>query len=161
MKSLAMFLAVALPAAASAATCDPLVPAVEHLLASYSMKDLDQVSSQLRTDEILVLGSDLSEVARTQGDVDAMLHADFELWGAARFGTPAFMDCRIQSDLATAAFDVPFAMQRHDGSSMNVTVRFLTVWSRSTKGRWLLTQSMNCTPTVGKSATDLLKAMKN
>lgn len=160
MKSRALCLAGALPLAVSAATCDPIRSAVEHLLAAYSAKSLDQVSSQLTSEEILVLGSDLSEVARTPADVTALMRADFALWGSARFGTPTFMDCRLDSSLATAAFDSPFTMQRNDGGTMTVTVRFLTVWRRETQGRWLLTQLMSSTPTVGASASDLLKATK-
>lgn len=157
MKSLTAALAVLVPFAASAAPCDSLAPAVERLLSAYSAKNLEQVDAQMRHDEILVLGSDLSEVARTPEDVSALMKADFRLWGEARFGAPRFMDCRMQPDLATAAFDAPFEMQRNNGSRMSVTVRFLTVWTRDTGGRWLLTQSLNSTPTVGESAADLLK----
>ena len=160
MKTLATGLLAVMPLAASAAPCESLRPAIDTLLFDYSSKNLDAVISRIDRNEIMVLGSDLSEIARTPAEVEFMLRADFALWGASRFGSPQFMDCRVEPLLASAAFDVPFTMQRNDGSTMDVTVRFLTVWTREAKGPWRLSQSMNSTPTVGASATDLLKAMK-
>lgn len=146
-----------LGSAASAQTdCDPLRTPVATLLDLYSRKDMKALAGLLDGEQLLVLGSDVSEVADTRAKVDALLADDFALWQAASFGAPAFMNCRVQGGLATAAFDAPFSMKRPDGQTMTVTVRFLTVWRRA-GGGWRLTQSMNSTPTVGASARELLQ----
>lgn len=136
--------------------CEPLRAPVATLLDLYGRKDVAGLGALLDGPQVLVLGSDLSERADTPARVAALLADDFALWQSAAFEAPAFMDCRVQAGLGTAAFDAPLRMTRLDGSTLKVTVRFLTVWRRSAAG-WRLTQSMNSTPTVGASARELLQ----
>lgn len=153
---LPLLIATALPAHAApvGSSCEPLRASVARMLDLYSRKDAPAVAGLLDGQQVLVLGSDISEVADTRAKVDELLADDFALWNSASFGAPAFMNCRVQGELATAAFDAPFEMKRPDGQAMKVTVRFLTVW-RATADGWRLTQSMNSTPTVGASAREL------
>ena len=139
----------------AAPPCDALRPQVRKLLGLYAQKDVEGVLGLLDSREVLVLGSDVKEVSTTSAEVAAMLHDDYMLWQSANFGEPNFLNCRTAAGLASAAFDVPFAMRLAGGQATTVTVRFMTVWRRDSRGTWRLTQSMNSTPSVGGSAREI------
>lgn len=137
-------------------SCGALAPQVDSLLAAYSHKRVADVLAMTDPHALLVLGTDVSEVADTREKARALLEADFALWGSSEFGAPSFMSCRVSGRLATAAFDVPFTMHRQNGRSDTLTIRFLTVW-HEIHGRWYLTQSLNSVPTTGQGAAGILK----
>ena len=145
----------------SVATASPpeqtaaLTHAVDQLLKAYSSKNPDEFLALTDPDEILVLGTDISEVADSKAEVRELIAADFKLWGSAEFGQRAFTSIRASDHLSSVAFDVPLAMHRADGKTDTMTIRFLTVWKRN-GSRWLLTQSLNSVPSVVHSATEIL-----
>lgn len=163
MKSVALLVLLlgiesAVQAAPVPAACGQLAPRVQALLSAYSRKDADTVMKLTDADQVLVLGTDVSEVAASPQAVRRLMTDDFRLWGTATFGDPVFMSCRMGMKLGSAAFDVPFSMVRAPGHTVTVTVRFLTLWRRRGDD-WLLTQSLNSQPTTGQSAADILKSM--
>jgi hypothetical protein len=141
------------------ANCEPLQQRVDALLKAYSEKNLPELTAML-DDSVLVMGSDVSEVADTKAKVSKLASDDFALWTNASFGQPLFLNCRQTAQLSTAAFDVPISMARPDGTVFKTTVRFLTVWNHVPGHGWLLTQSINSTPTTGQSAADLVRLSK-
>ena len=156
MLSLLTFAPIAHAIPVPSAACAPIAPSVRELLSFYSRKDTAAVLRLTDPHELLVLGTDVSEIADTEEKVQTLLQADFALWGSSEFGAPVFMSCRVGAKLATAAFDVPFTMHRQNGHTDTMTIRFLTVWHEIGE-RWYLTQSLNSVPTVGQSAMDMPK----
>lgn len=155
-KILAAFLTV-VPLVLLAAEPQPdasLSVAVDQLLKAYSSKNADQFLALTDPAELLILGTDVSELADSPAEARALLEADFKLWGSAEFGERTFTSIRESDQLAAVAFDVPFSMRRDAKTTDTMTIRFLTVWKRSS-GKWLLTQSLNSVPTTGQSARDL------
>lgn len=139
-----------LPLKAAPEPTASLAQAVDQLLKAYSSKNIDQFMDLTDPTEILVLGTDISEVADAPAKVRQLLEADFKLWGSAEFGERKFTAIRVSDNLASVAFDVPFAMHRGEGRTDTMTIRFLTVWKRS-GDRWLLTQSLNSVPSDNQS----------
>lgn len=122
------------------------------LLAAYAANDQEQIVRMLDPVQFTIYGSDLSEVIRTPADLRQMMTDDFRLWRTAKFGELQDLDIRVQGNLASAFFHVPFSA----GGQPPLSVRFSTVW-RKIDGQWFLTQSANTVPTVGSSARELLK----
>ncbi len=136
-----------------------LSAAVDQLLKAYSSKSVDQFLALTDPSEILILGTDISEIADSSDKARRLIEADFKLWGSAEFGQRSFTSIRMSDLFASVAFDVPFTMHRSDGRADTMTIRFVTVW-KWVENRWLLTQSLNCVPTVGQSASDFAKMPK-
>lgn len=159
IKTLIAVLCTCLVVTASGATSDPntsLSQAVDQLLKAYSSKSIDQFLNLTDPQEILILGTDISEIADSRSKARQLIEADFKLWGSAEFGQRTFTSIRASDHLASVAFDVPFTMHRAEGRTDTMTIRFLTVW-KWTESRWLLTQSLNSVPTAGQSASDINK----
>ena len=159
-KLLLIFSLVCSNVAFAADSCDALAPSVRSLLAAYTAKDTKRLDELLDKQSLLVLGSDIAEVMDSRAKVDELFRDDFALWKSAEFGEPSGMNCRVGVDLASAAFDALFTMRRPDGKSMQVTVRFMTVWRHVHGSGWRLTQSMNSTPTQGSSARELAAGLR-
>lgn len=138
----------------AAAKDDDVAGKVHHLLALYSHKDIIGVMSLVGDGNIVVMGSDLSEVCTNRQQVEEMLRNDFQLWDSAFFGDLRNMFIQRSGDLVTAFFDVPFTLRR-DGNEQSVVIRFATVW-RKTRNGLKLVQSSNTVPTIGQSARKLL-----
>ena len=105
-------------------------------------------------DEILVMGSDLSEVCSSRAQVEELLRNDFMLWDSSSSGALGPVSTQRSGELVTAFFDVPF-MLRRGGNEQTVVIRFATVWKKTPHGLKLV-QSANTTPTVGQSAKERL-----
>ncbi len=144
------------PNASAKESCAELRPSVRAMLDAYSAKDIDSAMRFMEGGNVLIMGTDRTELADNAEKVRALLGDDFALWGSSRFGEFSFVSCRQSRDMATMAFDVPFTMQRSPDKSDIVLIRFLTVWTKR-GGKWLLTQSLNSVPTEGQSAKEILK----
>jgi len=126
----------------------------EQLLTRYAANDPDAIVAILDPREFTLYGSDSSEIVHTVSELRELMRNDFALWGTARFGAIEHFDSRSDGTLATTYFSAPF----FPGNSGPIPVRFCMTWRR-TGDQWLLTQSANSVPTVGQSATALLKGM--
>ena len=124
---------------------------VRNLLDRYAADDFERVAAML-DDEFAIYGSDVSELVRTKAQLRALMDADFRLWHTASFGAVRDMDVRQDAGLAVATFHVPFS----PGGRASVLVRMTTTWRHSPSG-WKLTQLTSTVPTVGSSASELLK----
>src|SRR5437870_37195 len=125
IKTLIAILSGCLVVTASAATSDPntlLSQAVDQLLKAYSSKSVDQFLDLTDPHEILVLGTDISEIADTRSKARQLIEADFKLWGSAEFGQRSFTSIRASDHLSSIAFDVPFTMHRPDGRTDTMTI---------------------------------------
>lgn len=137
-----------------AASRDDLEPKLRQFLTLYSHKDVPGVMNLLAEADILVMGSDLSEVCTNRAQVEELLRNDFMLWESSSFGAIGPISTARSGKLVTAFFDVPFTFRR-GASEQTVVVRFATVWKKQPQG-WRLVQSANTTPTVGQSAKELV-----
>jgi ketosteroid isomerase-like protein len=128
-----------------------VVNQVDQLLKSYAANDVAAVLGLL-DDDFVLYGSDVKEVVRTREQLRQLMADDFLLWRTASFGAVTDLDVRVEGSLASAHFHAPFSA----GGRPPVVVRFATTW-RLVDGRWRLIQSANTVPTVGQSATELLR----
>lgn len=127
---------------------------IREFLDLYSKKDVAGIMNLVANDDVLVMGSDLSEICTSREQVEALLRNDFQLWDSASFGKPAQLYTRQSGSLTTAFFDVPFTLHR-GANEQTLVIRFATVWKKTKQGLKLV-QSTNTTPTVGQSAKDLV-----
>ncbi len=140
---------------ASAATGAPDVQgAAQALLTAYAAGDRDHVAEMISHGSLHVYGSDVAEVTSGRDGFLGTLAADRKLWGrGAAFGAMRNVSIEKDRDLASLFFDTSFTVQ-----GRTVPIRFATVW-RLEEGGWKLVQCSNVVPTVGQSATDILKTM--
>lgn len=125
---------------------------VNELLGRYAANDQDGVVGMIDQHEFTMYGSDRSELIRNANDLRQFMTDDFALWQKAQIGAVEDLDIRIDSNLATAFFHVPFSA----GGRPPVIVRFSTTWKRIGR-QWFLTQSANAVPTTGSSAHELIR----
>jgi hypothetical protein len=136
------------------ASAEPnLQQAVTAFLNAYAGGDKATVVDALEPG-VQLYGSDVSEVYKGVQGASDMLDADMKLWGGrAKFGTMWHVSGVRDGRLASIMFDVPFTA----GKNPTVTVRFAMVWALDGDA-WKLAQSSNMIPTVGQSASDIVKA---
>jgi len=150
------------PAGAHARTATPTQPGIKervrHLLDDYSRKDVDRIMRVLDDRNVLMIGTDVSEVAGSRQTIETLLRNDFKLWDTSQFGQ--FKDFYVQSSdtMATAFFDVPWQATT-GGQTRSFTIRLVTTW-RKAGNDWKLTQILNTVPTTGQSAAEILNAPK-
>ncbi len=154
--SLSVLLIFTLAQPAAAATPPGLDSSIAQFLDLYSKKDISGLMNLLADDDLLIMGSDLSEVCTTREQVRQLLHDDFQLWDSATFEKPVKLYSVQSGSLITAFFDVPLSI-RSGTRQHTLTVRFSTVWKKTSQGLKLV-QSSNTTPTVGQSAKDILSS---
>jgi hypothetical protein len=126
---------------------------IRFLLNHYAQKDVAGMMSLLSDGNVLIIGSDLSEVCTTKEQAEKLFRSDFKLWDSSSFGLIGKVYTQQAGDMITAFFDVPFTFLRGQ-NSQTVVVRFATVWKKSPQGLRLV-QSMNTTPTIHQSAEEL------
>jgi len=125
---------------------------VDELLGRYAANDQDGVVGMIDQQEFTMYGSDRSEIVHNAGELRQFMTDDFTLWQKAAIGAVQDLDIRIDRNLATAFFHVPFSA----GGRPPVVVRFSTTWKRIGQ-QWFLTQSANAVPTTGSSARELIR----
>lgn len=126
---------------------------IRFLLDHYAQKDVTAMMSLLSDRDVLIIGSDLSEICTTKEQAEKLFRSDFKLWDSSSFGLVSKIYTQQAGDMVTAFFDVPFTYLRGQ-NSQTVVVRFATVWKKSPQGLRLV-QSMNTTPTIHQSAEEL------
>jgi hypothetical protein len=131
---------------------------VRVLLDDYSRKDVAGIIRMLDERNVMMMGTDISEVASSKKTVEALLENDFRLWDTSRFGEIRNFYVESSDTMATAFFDVPW--EASTGSqSRRFIIRLVTTWRKS-GGDWKLTQILNTVPTTGQSAAEILNASK-
>ena len=116
------------------------------LLDAYSRKDTGRIMSMFDSQNVLMMGADVAEVAPSRDAIATLLRNDFALWDTSAFGD--FKDFYVQSSetMATAFFDVPWEATT-GGQSRRFVIRLATVW-RNESGEWKLIQVLNAVPTT-------------
>jgi hypothetical protein len=142
---------------ASATDAAPAKPSLlteaNAFLDAYVSGNWPAVESALSHKSFSVYGSDVSEFATTMPELKAEFDADQKLWhGAATFGETSQVSQFVDGPVAGLFFTREFKV-----GSQTVNVRFATVWHLE-DGHWKLVQSANAVPTVGQSASEILKA---
>ena len=133
---------------------------IELLLDAYGKKDAARLVSLFDEKDVLMMGTDASEVADTKAEVEKLLSDDFQLWKTSEFGEFVNFYAAFSGKTATAFFDVPWQAQLPNGETRSFLIRFASGW-RKKGGEWKLLQIMNSVPTVGQSAAEILKKMPN
>jgi ketosteroid isomerase-like protein len=149
---LILFLCAANPQATHASE-NELQSRIRQLLDLYARKDAAGVMKLVADEQVLVMGSDLSEISTSREQTADLFRDDFKLWDSSSFGALGKIYSHTSGNLVTAFFDVPF-MFRRGKSEQTVVIRFATVWKKTRRGLELV-QSLNTTPTVGQSAKEL------
>ena len=128
------------------------------MLDDYSHKNVDGIMQMLDARNVVMMGTDIAEVAASRNAVETLLRNDFKLWDTSQFGR--FKDFYVQSSptMATAFFDVPWQATT-GGQTRTFTIRLVTTW-RKVGQNWKLTQILNTVPTTGQSAAEILNASK-
>jgi ketosteroid isomerase-like protein len=151
---LAVAAAIAAICAMPASAEPSLQQTVTAFLNAYAAGDKAAVINAVEPN-VQLYGSDVSEVYKGAQGASDMFDADVKLWGgAAKFGTMWHVSGARDGRLASIMFDVPFTVAKNP----TVTVRFAMVWVLD-GGEWKLIQSSNTVPTVGQSASDILKSV--
>jgi ketosteroid isomerase-like protein len=156
MRLLAASISIFCAMLANAQTTPTPKPDIKHqtelFLSAYANGDSSAVLPMLASD-IVVYGSDASEIRHGAAGVSSLLADDQRLWGGpAHIGPMQNVSVVQEGTLISIFFDADFSV----GGRPPIPVRFAMVW-RLTSGKWLLTQSSNVVPTQGQSAADLLK----
>lgn len=125
---------------------------VNELLGRYAANDQEGVVGMIDQHEFTMYGSDRSEIVHNENELRQFMTDDFALWQKAQVGAVQDLDIRIDNNLATAFFHVPFSA----GGRPPVIVRFSTTWKRIGH-QWFLTQSANAVPSTGSSARELIR----
>jgi ketosteroid isomerase-like protein len=133
-----------------------LCSCIQELLSAYARKDLAGVLAMFSpTDDVVVFGSDVSEVCASHQAIERLLGYDFQLWDSANFGEPYNLFLQLCEHLATAFFDATLTT-RAQGQQRQFVIRFATIWRRAGQS-WQLLQSLNTVPSIGQSAEGLVQ----
>lgn len=144
------------PAAAPEGKPDPAIAArARALLAALSAKDVKALAGLLDTGAVLSFGNDVAEVCADAACIEKQARDAFAVVDAARYGEAKKMHVEASPTLATAWFDVP-AEVVVGKEKKSVTQRFATTW-RLVGAEWKLAQWLRFSPTVERSARELLK----
>lgn len=128
-----------------------LMSQARQFLDAYAANDQRTALKMIDPQHFTMYGSDVAEIAHGSAGLRQFMDEDHRLWRAAKFGAIEHFDSRAGAEYASAFFDVPFSV----GGAAPVPVRVSTVWHK-VGSQWLLTQSSNCVPTTGSSASEAL-----
>ncbi len=148
LKATALFLvlmSVSQPVQANAALRGELRTQISRLLQRYQQKDISGVLGMLDTEGVLMMGTDVSEVATSRHAIEQLLRSDFMRWDSSSFGTAQIIFMRASGSIATAYFDVPWTATNRLQKRLYV-IRMATTWHKIGK-RWKLAQLTNSVPT--------------
>ena len=116
------------------------------LLDAYSRKDTQGIMSMFDSQNVLMMGTDMGEVAPSRDAIAALLRKDFALWDTSAFGDVKDFYVQTSETMATAFFDVPWEATTR-GQTRHFVIRVATVW-RHEGGEWKLAQVLNAVPTA-------------
>lgn len=141
-----------LPASATAHRTNDVIETTRDFLDTYARGDERKALSFVTSGRPHIFGSDVSEATDSREGFVEMLHADHLLWKSpVKFGPMRHVSEERCDRLATVFFDADFVLGGH-----SIPVRFAMVWRRE-NGAWKLIQSSNVVPTIGQSASELLR----
>lgn len=150
----ALLLAVLLSAPPEAKK-DPVLDRARALLNAWALKDGRRVLAMLDLSPGVMTGPDVAEVCHDAGCAEKLLKDSFSLFDSAKFGELQVLGLQQAAGLAVAVFDVP--METAVGQEKRTQVqRFATTW-RQAGGEWKVVQLVRGTPTVQRSAKEILK----
>ena len=122
-------------------------------LDAYVRGDRQVILTLIDQENIMMYGSDATEIVHGSDALLKLVATDQQLWGgSAHFGAMEQVSLVQNHSFASIFFDIPFSV----GGRPPVPVRVAAIWKREGK-RWLLVQSSNAVVTEHQSAIELLQ----
>ena len=125
----------------------------QSFLEAYVRGDRQVILTFIDQENIMMYGSDATEIVHGSGALLKRVAADQQLWrGSAHFGAMEHVSLVQNHSFASIFFGIPFSV----GGRPPVPVRVAAIWKREGK-RWLLVQSSNAVGTEHQGAIELLR----
>ena len=135
---------------------DKIRDRIDLFLLSYEKKDPHTLLSIISTSQdFYFLGSDVSEVSRSNADYQNQLERDWKLFDSIEFGEIRKISIQVSKDgdIADALYEVPITTIVQ-GSQSKFFLRISSTFIKE-DGIWMLIQGMVSIPSIGESSVEL------